>query len=524
MIRRLDIDDWRVICHYLGALILLMAGLMLIPLVLALFLGENEAVVNFILSCGITGICGSILLFCKVERGNMSWRQALVIVGLAWLVLSFFGSIPLWISGHYARFLDAFFEGVSALTASGLTLVVDVDHMAMSVNTWRFIMHLTGGIGVLVIAVALGVFGSGAGVAALYQAEGRNDHVLPEIKQTSRFIAKVSGVIIVSGFIACVIPLLLKGMSPLRAFINSFWVTSSAYATGGMVAQSSGIMFYHSWPLEVITIFLMFFGTVNFLLYGDLWQGSIKSFFKDIEIRTLVLWIALLVVLMMFALMGSASYFKDVFSMLRRVLYLVLSAATNTGFTTTYSGQILYAMSSGAFFIVILAMMVGGSASSTTGGIKALRVGIIVKTLIQTVREALAPDRARPRTFFYHQGRQLLSPELASSAMTIFLLYMVTFAIGSVLGIAHGYDVLPSIFESVSAASNAGLSAGIVQPSMPIGLELFYMAQMWLGRLEFIALFAMFIQIATSFVYKRKRKNKDPKQGTAVKHFGVGKK
>lgn len=487
-----------------------MAALMFIPLILAFCMHEYDAAVNFLTSIGITGICGSILLYCKVDQGNMSWRQALVIVGLAWLFLSFFGTFPLWFSGHYASFLDAFFEGVSALTASGLSLVIDVDHMALSVNTWRFIMHLTGGIGVLVIAVALGVFGSGAGVAALYQAEGRNDHVMPEIKQTSRFIAKVSGVILASGFVACVIPLLLKGMSPVRALFSSFWITSSAYATGGMVGQASGIMFYHSWPLEIITLFLMIFGTINFLLYGDLWRGEIKAFFKDIEIRTLAIWIGILVVLMMLALM-NASYFQDAFSMIRRALYLILSAATNTGFTTTYSGQVLYAMSSGAFFVAILAMVVGGSASSTTGGVKALRIGIIVKTVIQTVREALAPDRARPRTFFYHQGRQLLSPELASSAMTILLLYLLTFAVGSILGIAYGYDALPSIFESVSAASNAGLSAGIVSPSMPAGLKLFYMAEMWLGRLEFIALFAMFIQIALSIIPERKRKREQGK-------------
>ena len=96
MIRRLDINDWRVIGHYLGALTLLMAGLMFIPLVMALCLGEYESAVSFVLSAGITGICGAVLLFCKVDRGNMSWRQALVIVGLAWLFLSFFGSIPLW--------------------------------------------------------------------------------------------------------------------------------------------------------------------------------------------------------------------------------------------------------------------------------------------------------------------------------------------------------------------------------------------------------------------------------------------
>ena len=100
---------------------------------------------------------------------------------------------------------------------------------------------------------------------------------------------------------------------------------------------------------------------------------------------------------------------------------------------------------------------------------------------------------------------------------------MGAFAVGSILAIAHGYDALPSIFESVSAASNAGLSAGIVSPSMPIGLEIFYMVEMWLGRLEFVALFAMFVQIAFSLAPQTKRK-KDKETRDVLEKGGYGRK
>ena len=234
-----------------------MAAVMCLPFALALALGELDQAVIFLKCIGITGIVGALLTLAQIKRGTMMRNQALVVTALSWAVLAFFGTLPLWFSGHYASFLDALLEGVSGITATGLSIAVDLDHMALSMVTWRFILHLMGGVGVLVIALALGIFGTGAGAASIYTAEAREGRVMPEIRQMARFIFKVTAIIIAVGTAACSIPLLFGGQAPLRAAFSSLWITISAFATGGMTGQSMGIMAYHSWPLEIISVCLM---------------------------------------------------------------------------------------------------------------------------------------------------------------------------------------------------------------------------------------------------------------------------
>ncbi len=499
MVHRLHLEDWRTIAYYLGTLVLMTAGFMLVPLALAIVLAETTAVMGFMMGIGVAGIAAALLMMCRIHPAVLGWHQALVVTGLCWIVLSAFGAIPLALSDNYPSYLDALFETVSCFTTTGLTVCIDLDHMALSIVAWRCVMNVMGGVGVVVIALALGIFGSGSVAASLYQAEGRSGHVMPEVKQTSRFIFRVSAVIIGAGTVACTIPCLALGMEPYRAVLNGFFLTASDYTTGGMTSQSAGIVYYHCWPLEAVTMVVMVFSCVNFLLYGDLWKGVVKSFFADIEVRTIAIWVSMLVVLMMLAL-AAGSYFTGLGAMLRRGLYEVMSAAFNIGYSTLYPGQVLYAMGTGALFVVILGMCIGGSASSISGGIKALRVGIVVKSIAQTIRAAIAPDRARPRTFFNHRGRQLLTPELVSGAMTIMLMYIVTYALGALAGIVCGYEALPAIFESVSAASNTGLTLGISSASMPEALEVVYIVEMWLGRLEFIAFFAMVVELVFTFV------------------------
>ena len=498
MVHRLHLDDWRTIAYYLGTLVLMTAGFMLVPLALAILLAETTAVVGFMTGIGAAGVAAALLMMCRVRPAVLDWHQALVVTGLCWIVLSAFGAIPLSLSDNYPSYLDAFFETVSCFTTTGLTVCIDLDHMALSIVAWRCVMNVMGGVGVVVIALALGIFGSGSVAASLYQAEGRSGHVMPEVKQTSRFIFRVSAVVMGAGTLACTIPCLMLGMEPGRAVLNGFFLTASDYTTGGMTSQSAGIVYYHCWPLEAVTMVVMVFSCVNFLLYGDLWRGVVRTFFKDIEVRTIAIWVSMLVVLMMLAL-SAGSYFTELDAMLRRGLYEVMSAAFNIGYSTLYPGQVLYAMGTGALFVVILGMCIGGSASSISGGIKALRVGIVVKSILQTIRCAIAPDRARPRTFFNHRGRQLLTPDLVSGAMTIMLMYIATYALGAIAGIVCGYEALPAIFESVSAASNTGLTLGISSSSMPEVLEVVYIVEMWLGRLEFIAFFAMVVELVASF-------------------------
>lgn len=502
MINRLHLEDWRVIGHYLGLLILLVAIAMLFPFAASVCLGEFTASVDFMISIGITAIVGGALLFVKIESGGLDWRHSLIITGLCWVILSVFGALPLVMSGHYDGYLDAFFESVSAFTTTGMSLCIDVDHMALSLSMWRCVMHLIGGIGVVVIALALGIFGTGSVAASLYHAEAHMGQVMPGIKQTSQFILRVAAVIVIGGTVVCFVALLVAGSEPLRAIINGFLITAASFSTGGMTDSGAGIMGFHSWPLEIAALILAGFGCINFVLYGDIWKGIFRNFFKDIEIRTIVTWITALAVLMAVALAGS--YFTTTGGVLRRGLFEVLSGSLNLGFSTLHGGQILFAMGSGALFVIVLSMTICGSSSSASGGIKALRVGVIARSVVQVIKEALAPDKAVTRTFFFQRGRHRLDSTIVSSAMIIFLLYMVMYAIGAIAGVAYGFDALPAIFDSVSAASNTGLSLGVSGVGMPKGLEIIYIFEMWLGRLEFIAIFAMIVEMF-SFLIPRKR-------------------
>jgi trk system potassium uptake protein TrkH len=147
---------------------------------------------------------------------------------------------------------------------------------------------------------------------------------------------------------------------------------------------------------------------------------------------------------------------------------------------------------------VILAMAAGGAVSSTAGGIKALRLAVIAKSLLLNVRKQLAPETAVVRDRLHHIKDRPLTDALVSAAMTVTVLYAVTYITGGVIGAAYGYPIESAIFESVSAAANVGLSSGVTSPAMPGGLKALYIVQMWAGRLEFVALLSLVAAIVTS--------------------------
>ena len=131
---------------------------------------------------------------------------------------------------------------------------------------------------------------------------------------------------------------------------------------------------------------------------------------------------------------------------------------------------------------------------------------------MSTIREALAPDSARVAVTYYRLGRRRVSADIVKEAMTVFVLYVSTYTIGALVGIAHGYDAMQAIFESVAMASNGGLTSGLVAPDMPITLELFYIFEMWAGRLEFVTLLALLVEVVVS-VLPAKLRNRPRKQG-----------
>ena len=503
MWQRFSLYDLRVIGHYLGTLTQLFAALMAVPFLTALVFQEWEPAERYLFGIGIALVVGTLLQFLRIEPGRLGRRQALAVTGFAWIVLAFFASVPLFLSGHYATYMDALFDGVSGLTTTGATVALDIDHFSNADNMFRFMMHLVGGLGLIVVALSLGIFGKRSG-SSLYTAEGRSEHVVPNVVQTTQLILRITLVII---FIAAVVLTALCisiGMEPVRAVLQSIWLAISAFNTGGFAPMAESVSYYNSIPIEVFLMLLMILGSISFVVHAEVWKGRLQSFFGDIEIRTMLIWLLLMTVVVAASLSASA-LFSDLPAMIRRGLFMVVSAFSTTGFQNVTTNQLTTVFSSGAFLALALIAAVGGSAGSTAGGVKLHRVGIIFKSIVSTVKEAVSPSSARVVVSYNHLGRRVLSSDAVKEAMTVFVLFVITYSVGALVGIAHGYEASQAIMESVSMTSNGGIITGIVTPGMSPSLEAFYIFQMWAGRLEFVTLLAVLAEIIASLAPRKRR-------------------
>lgn len=492
----LEHRDTRAIAHYTGLLIVGVGLTMLIPLATAVSLKEWGPALDYLMSIGLTCAAGMGLVMLAPPNTPLNRANALIVTALAWLAASIFAALPLAFSGNYGSYLDALFDAMSGLTTSGLTVVQDLDHLAMSHNMWRHFTHLIGGQGIVVAAVSVAI-GLRGGAMSLYIAEGRDEKILPNVMHTTRFIWFVTAVYVVIGTFVLTMVNLNIGMEPVRSSLHAFWATIATYDTGGFGPQSMNALYYHSAVFEFVTVILMIGGTLNFNLHADIWGGDKTELFRNIEARA---WCTNVVLLIIFSTIGLAATkaFSTMPEILRKGVYHIFSANTGTGHQTLYAAQWARDYGGLAMGAVILAMAFGGMASSTAGGIKALRLGVIVKGVIWRVRESLAPPSAVISQRFHHLEDRNLTDTMLNSALMIFSLYMLSYITGGLIGAAYGYPIGDALFESVSAAANVGLSTGITGPAMPTGLKIVYILQMWAGRLEFIALLAMFASVAIS--------------------------
>jgi trk system potassium uptake protein TrkH len=495
-------DEVRGISHYLGLLLLGLTAAMVLPLLTGVLWAEWDAVPDYLLGMAVSACVGVALMSIRPRTRELSPRQALLISALGWMCAAFVGAVPLALSGNYANYLDALFEAVSGFTTSGLTLVQDLDHMAHAHNMWRHLTHLIGGQGIIVAAVSLAV-GLKGGAFSLYLAEGRDERILPNVMHTARFIWFVTAVWVSFGTLALFVANAWFGMDLGRGLLHAFWMTIAAYDTGGFGPQSQNALYYHSFVFEFLTVLSMLAGTLNFNLHADLWRGDLGEVSQNIEARTLF---GNLFALSIFAAIGAAAtvHFSSNAEIVRKGVYHIISANSGTGHQTLYASQ-WGELGAAAFFAVILAMSFGGMVSSTAGGIKALRIGLIIKAAIQQVKQSVSPGSAVVRTKFHHLVDRALSPEIVASALMVFVLYIVTYLTGGLIGAAYGYPLGDALFESVSATANVGLSTGIAVAGMPTGLKLLYIFQMWAGRLEFFTLLALVAAVIISIPRKRSR-------------------
>ena len=488
MLVRPDVEDFRVISYYLGRVLLVTAAFVALPLAWALIGREWAPASSFVLTAGAFAFLGVLASRRRPAEPRLDWSHGMVVVALTWLVVPALGSVPLALSGHFANPLDAGFDAMSGLTTTGLSLLQDLDHLAPSLNFWRHLLHFMGGQGMVLAAVA--VFAGGVGLSLFY-GEAREERFLPSVGSTGRFIWWAGAVHLVFGVaVLGSVAYFALGFTPLRSLFHGLLVFFAAFDTGGFAPQSTSIGYYHSAVFEAATAVFMVAGAMSFGLHYALWRGPrrLRSL-RNLETRTLAFTLFLTAGLAFLGLAALGLY-RSVPALARQGMFHVLSAHTGTGLATVPSSELVQ-WGGLAFAGIALAMALGGMAASTAGGVKALRVGLALKMLKDQVKAVLLPDRAVISQAYYQGGRKRLTPALAQAVLLVSLLYVALYLLGAGVGLAYGYPLQDALFESVSASANVGLSAGITAPAMPVALEVTYILQMWLGRLEFVAVFAL---------------------------------
>ncbi|MCM8763006.1 MAG: TrkH family potassium uptake protein [Candidatus Omnitrophica bacterium] len=481
--------DLKIIGYYLGKIFIGIGLFMLLPIFTCILFKEINPLFDFASGMCVTLILGLLLnLLCKTDD-EPNWMHGLIVVSLSWLGASLLGAIPLYLSGHWQSYLDAVFDAMSGFATTGLALVQDLDHLSFGHNLWRHLIMFLGGQGIIVFALSFLVRGF-AGAFKMYVGEAREERVLPNVIGTARFIWILSIVYLIFGTLILGGVAILEGMKPARAFFHSACIFMAAFDTGGFSPQSQNILYYHSFPFEIVTIVFMILGALNFKLHYALWTGNRREIRRNIESVTFFITLMITFFIVARGLVKSHTY-PTYFALFRKGFYQLISAHTGTGFMNIYAAQFIKEWATLALLGIVMAMSLGGSSCSTTGGIKILRIGIVGKAFLQDIKKIILPESTVTQEKFHHIKDVILEDKQVRAALLILVSYLGLYFLGALIGCALGYPFLEALFESTSAAANVGLSCGITRVSMPGVLKLTYIFQMWIGRLEFMSIFTL---------------------------------
>ncbi len=469
--------------------VLVLAGVLQLPAIaLAVVTGAVNDASAMAVGAAVAVIVGQLGTRAAPDDAELRWATGMVIVALAWLLVPTVLAVSLHLTGHTGSWLDALFDMMSGLTTSGLSLLQDVDHAGVGVQLLRHLTHFAGGQGIILVMLTV-LTHSGAQVGTLLAGEGRDERIVPNVIRTARLIYLIAGVWLVAGSAALWVALVSTGMGPLRAVAHSTNLFMAAFDTGGFSMMSSSVAYYHSGAVELVLAVLMVAGALSFPVHWELWQRRVRNATRQLDLRTLMVSTTALTGLLLLAM--AAHHVQTTTSgLLRKGAFTALSAATGTGFTVVASpaylqwGQLAPA-------VVVAIMGIGAMSGSTAGGIKTLRLGLLTKAIARDVRKSLAPPAALVVASYQARRRVVVSDQQVRAAFVVVTLFLATYVGGALVAMFHGATLEAGLFESTSATAAVGLSAGVAVPSAAPSLKLVLTAQMWLGRLEFLAAFAL---------------------------------
>lgn len=438
-----------IIRYSLGRMLLVEAGLMVLPLLVGLVYGESMKTLGAFLFTIILLLLIGFISGTKIPKNtNLYVKEGLVIAALSWFALSFFGSLPFVLSGEIPSLVDAFFETVSGFTTTGSSILTDVESMSHSLKYWRSFTHLIGGMGVLVFALAL-MPSSSANAVNVMKAEVPGPtfgKLLSKLRDTARILYIIYLVMTV----VLIVLLMFGGMDWYDASLHAF----GAAGTGGFGIKNSSVAFYDSAYIDyVLAIAMVVFG-VNFNLYYFILIGQIKKVFKNEELRWYLAIVLIAVILISLNLYGQ---YDSISRLIRDVFFTVSSVQTTTGYSTADFGQWpLFSQT-----ILLGLMFIGASAGSTAGGFKVSRVAILIKSSIANIRKSKEPDQVIRVKF---DGVPLEKRAL-SSVSNYFMIYILIFGLLVLLISLDAPDFLTAFSTVAATYNNIGPGLGLVGPT-----------------------------------------------------------
>ncbi len=482
-------EDFRIILAYAGQITTGLGIMCAIPLVVAGLELEWVSFSDFIITGSICVLLGKFLSVLMPKDARPGWVHGMVATAFSWLLVSALAAIPYILSGHYGSYLDSFFDAMSGFTTTGLTLIMDLDHVSRSLNTWRHVITFVGGQGVVVLALSF-LIGGARGGYELYVGEAKDERLFPHVINTAKAIWRISFAYLIAGTLLQWIAGIVIGLPVKEAFYHGLWVYLAAWSTGGFAPMAQNIGFYHSALYEFVCLVFFVVGSMNFSLHHAMLSGNRKELFKNAEILSFAATFLGTFALIAWALANGHVY-ANMEILMRKTFLHAISAHTTTGFMTIQARQFLLEWNPVALAGMIIAMLIGGSACSTAGGIKGLRVSGLWLAAKNEVRALLLPRHAVFRKTMHYTGDHALDDERVKMFALVTVMYFATWTIAVVAGLLCGYSPLESAFEAASVTGNVGLSIGVTQPSMPAFLKITYILAIWVGRLEFMAVLVL---------------------------------
>lgn len=470
----------RMVLNTIGRILVLEATLMLLPAGVSLIYKEYTALFAFLITIGISALLGlALMLLCRIKDTVIYAKDGFVTVTLAWISLSLLGALPFFISKEIPNFIDAFFEIVSGFTTTGASILNNVEGLSHGMLFWRSLSHWIGGMGVLVLIMAIVPNISDRSIHIM-RAEMPGpvvDKLLPKAKDT----AKILYIIYIALTLIEVVLLIFGGMSVFDSLVHAFGTAG----TGGFGIKSDSVASYSPYLQWVITVFMFIFG-INFNLYFLLLMRKFKSVFKSTELWT---YIGIAAISTAIIAINISSIYPSFSETIRHSAFQISSIMTTTGYSTADFNTWPTLSKS----ILVLLMFVGACAGSTAGGLKISRIIILFKMIRREFGRLLRPRSVR---VIKNDGKSI-DETVLSSVTTYFAVYMLCFVAVFLLLSFDKFGFETNFTAAAATFNNIGPGLAEVGPmssyaNYSIFSKIILSFSMLFGRLEIFPLIIAF--------------------------------